>query len=90
MAKRQILDVVLIENEAIDFRIKGNLKGVICKLDIEKAYDHVDRNFVFAILEKNGGLAPSRLVGLDGVFPQYVSLFWSMDPYWGSFKVLED
>ena len=52
VADRQILDVVLITNEAIDSRIKGNLRGIICKLDIEKAYDHVDWSFVLALLEK--------------------------------------
>ena len=52
VADRQILDVVLITNEDIDSRIKGNLRGIICKLDIEKAYDHVDWSFVLALLEK--------------------------------------
>ena len=35
---RQILDAILIANEA---RLKSNQGGMLCKLDIEKAYDHV-------------------------------------------------
>ena len=38
---RQILDAVLIANEAIDAMLRSNRVGVLCKLDIEKAYDHV-------------------------------------------------
>ena len=42
---RQILDVILIANEAIDTMLRSNRVGVLCKLDIEKAYDHVSWNF---------------------------------------------
>ena len=39
---RQILDVVLIANRAIDSMLKSNRSKVPCKLDIEKTYDHVN------------------------------------------------
>ena len=39
---RQILDAVLIANEAIDSVLKNNENGILCKLEIEKAYDYVD------------------------------------------------
>lgn len=43
---RQILNAVMAANETVkDLVAKGN-KGLICKLDMEKAYDHVSRNFV--------------------------------------------
>lgn len=42
MEGRHILDASLMVNEAIDSVLKSNDYGIMCKLDIEKAYDHVD------------------------------------------------
>ena len=39
MKGKQILDASLIANEAIDLMQKGRDGGILCKLDIEKAYD---------------------------------------------------
>ena len=39
---RQILNAVLIANETIDSIMKNNENGILCKLDIKKAYDNVD------------------------------------------------
>ena len=47
---RQILDVVLVANEAIDSIVRGNSSVVLCKLDLEKAYDHVDWSFLLFVL----------------------------------------
>ena len=51
---RQIMDTVLIANEAIDPILKSNRGAILCKLDIEKAYDHVDWSFLLVVLGKMG------------------------------------
>ena len=54
MEGRQILDAVLIANEAIDSILKNNELGILCKLDIEKVYDHVDWFFLLIVMQKTG------------------------------------
>ncbi|RVW95287.1 Transposon TX1 uncharacterized 149 kDa protein [Vitis vinifera] len=51
---RQILDAVLIANEAIDSTLKNNESAILCKLDIEKAYDNVDWTFILTVMQKMG------------------------------------
>jgi len=36
-----IMDASLIANECIDYYLRTNHSGILCKLHIEKAYDHV-------------------------------------------------
>ena len=51
---RQILDAFLIANEVIDSMVKKKEKGILCKLDIEKAYDRINWKFLFGMLRKMG------------------------------------
>ncbi|RVX19302.1 Transposon TX1 uncharacterized 149 kDa protein [Vitis vinifera] len=77
---RQILDASLIANEVIDYWLKRKEKGVICKLDIEKAYDSINWNFLMKVMRKMGFGGP--VVEMDLVVYFNGKLFYSGQ--WGA------
>lgn len=49
---RQIIDAALIASECVTLGLKGVIQELcMCKLDIEKAYNHVNWDFLIRILE---------------------------------------
>ena len=72
---RQILDAVLIANEAVDSILRRKENGILCKLDIEKAYDHIRWDFLLQIMERMG-FGSKRISGLIGASPQLLFPFW--------------
>ena len=57
---KQILDSVLIASKCIDSRLKSGVPSVLCKLDVEKAYDHVSWDFLMYMLQRCGFLEKWR------------------------------
>ena len=48
------MDVVLITNEIVDEKRRSGEEGVVFKIDFEKAYDHMNWDFLDHVLEKKG------------------------------------
>jgi hypothetical protein len=51
---RQILDSILFANECINSRLRSEVPGVLCKLDIEKTFDHVNWDFLLYMVKRCG------------------------------------
>ena len=45
---------MLIANGCLHSRLKVGVPKVLCKLDVEKAYDHVNRGFLIYMLDRCG------------------------------------
>lgn len=54
MEGRQILDASLVANEVVDSRKKKGQPGILCKLDLEKAYDCMNWDSSDFIMSKMG------------------------------------
>lgn len=39
---RQIMDAIIMANECGDFRVRSKVPAILCKLDIQKASDHLN------------------------------------------------
>ena len=48
------MDSILIANACLDSKLKSRDPSVVCKLDIEKAHDHVNWDALFYLLGKMG------------------------------------
>lgn len=51
---RQITDASLIANEVLDWQFKQGDAGILCKLDIEKAFDQLNWTYLISILRQMG------------------------------------
>ena len=54
MEGTQSLDTSLIANEVIDSMQKRKERGILCKLDIEKACDQINWSFLLKVLKRMG------------------------------------
>ena len=75
MRNKQILDPVMIANECLDSRLKTGLPGLLCKLDVEKAFDHVNWGFLMQLLERSGFSAKRRQWPVDFLLSIYSLVF---------------
>lgn len=76
---RQILDCILIANKSVEGYRRRKQKGVIIKIDLEKAYDKTDWDFLDFVLARKGFGSNGDLGFLD-VFLLFISRLFLMGP----------
>lgn len=77
---RQILDEALIANECFHARHKDRRPGLICKLDLKKAYDKVDWEFLLFLVRRMGFGAKWRAWIVESVSSTYFSTLVNGSP----------
>ena len=83
---RQIMDSILIASECLDRRIRYGEPGVLCKLDMEKAYDHIDGKFLLYLLRRYG--FGEKWCFMDRTL--YLDCSLLCDDQWHSFWLLQE
>jgi hypothetical protein len=58
---RQIQDPILIANKCLESWLRSGEPSVICKMDLKKAYDHVNLDFLLYML-RSCGFGVSKVV----------------------------
>ncbi|XP_026420399.1 uncharacterized protein LOC113316434 [Papaver somniferum] len=51
---RKIIDGTLIANELVDSRIRSGNDGIVCKIDLEKAFDRINWRYLEFVLHQMG------------------------------------
>lgn len=54
LKSRQITDASLTANEVLDWRMKSGESGILCKLDIGKAFDKFNWTYLINIIKQKG------------------------------------
>lgn len=80
--------MVLIANKAVEDYISKK-DGVVFKLDFEKAYDHVEGDFLDFVLEEKG-LGDRRRQWIRGCFESIKFSIVVMVGQWANFRSMGD